>query len=154
MKRGKWTSRLACAVLVVCVVGGVAFDSGNQGSQDDPLVTLSYLNEKAMPEIMKQVDAKLDEQEKALSKTLQEKSQSAFATVELKSGKTLTLSAGSQLLLRQGGLTTTAPLVDLTDGTTHSGGELVANHLYLAAGDGQVLTASTAVTAMVLGGWK
>lgn len=154
MKRGTWTSRLACAVLVVGVISGVAFAAGTQGSQDDPLVTLSYLNEKALPEIMKQVDAKLDEREKALNKKLQEGGQSAFVTVELKSGKTMTLSAGSQLLLRQGGLTTTAPLLDLTDGVPHNGGELVANHLYLATGDGQQLTASTAVTAMVLGGWK
>ncbi len=154
MKRRMWTSRLACAVLVVGVLGGVAFAAGTQGSQDDPLVTLSYLNEKAMPEIMKQVDAKLAEREKALTEKLQEESQSAFSTVELKAGKTLTLSSGSQILLRQGGLTTTAPLLDLTDGTTHNGGELTANHLYLAAGDSQTLTASTAVTAMVQGGWK
>lgn len=154
MKRGMWTSRLACAVLVVGVIGGVAFAAGTQGSQDDPLVTLSYLNEKALPEIMKQVDAKLAEREKALTEKIQKENQSAFATVELKSGKTLTLSAGSQLLLRQGGLTTTAPLLDLTDGTTHNGGELTANHLYLATGDAQVLTASTAVTVLVLGGWK
>lgn len=154
MKRKMWTSRAACVVLVVGVISGVAFAAGTQGSQDDPLVTLSYLNEKALPEIMKQVDAKIDERAKALDKKLQEGGQSAFATVELKSGKTVTLSAGSQLLLRQGGLTTTAPLLDVTDGVTHNGGELIANHLYLATGDGQQLTASTAVTAMLLGGWK
>ena len=154
MKRKTWTSRAACVVLVAGVISGVAFAAGTQGSQDDPLVTLSYLNEKALPEIMKQVDAKLDEREKALEKKLQAGGQSTFAAVELKSGKTVTLSAGSQLLLRQGGLTTTAPLLDVTDGVTHNGGELIANHLYLATGDGQQLTASTAVTAMLLGGWK
>ena len=154
MKSGKWTSCLACAVLVAGVIGGVAFAAGTQGSQDDPLVTLSYLNEKALPEILRQVEAKLDEREAALNKKLQEGGQSAFTTVELKAGKTLTLSAGSQLLLRQGGLTTTAPLLDVTDGVPHNGGELAANHLYLATGDAQQLTASTAVTLMVLGSWK
>ena len=153
MKRGTWTSRLACAVLVAATVGGVALAAGTQGSQDDPLVTLSYLNEKALPEIMKQVDARIDERAKELEQKPQDGEQGGFTTVELTSGKTVTLSAGSQLLLRQGGLTTAASLLDVTDGVTHKGGALTANHLYMATGDGQQLTASTAVTVMILGGW-
>ena len=60
MKPSKWTSRLACTILVVGTIAGVALAAGTQGSQSDPLVTLSYLNEVALPGLLKQVDQKLD----------------------------------------------------------------------------------------------
>lgn len=154
MKQRKWTSRLACVLLVTAVIGGVAFAAGTQGSQEDPLVTLSYLTEKVLPDILKQVDEKISEREKALNEQLAENDQSTFAAVELKAKKTMTLSAGTQVLVRQGGLTTDAALLDVTEGSAHPGGELIANHLYMATGDKQTLTAVTAVTVMALGEWK
>ena len=60
MRPMKWTTRAVCVALIAVTLAGVAL-AVSQGSQSDPLVTLSYLNEKAVPEIMAQVDAKLDE---------------------------------------------------------------------------------------------
>ena len=56
MKRNRWSTRLACGLLVAATTLGVALAAGTQGSQSDPLVTLSYLNEKVIPDVMKQVD--------------------------------------------------------------------------------------------------
>jgi len=153
MKRGKWTSSLACGALVIGVLGGVAYAAGNQGSQSDPLVTLSYLNDVAIPAIMKQVDERIDQREKELRADLK-KGGASFAAVEVPAGKTMTLSAGAQVLLRAGTATGADGLVDTTGGVAFNGGALTANHLYMAVGDGQTVTASTACTVMVMGSYS
>ncbi len=153
MKKGKWTSRLACIGLVGVTVVGVALAAGSQGSQSDPLVTLSYLNETALPAIMKQVDEKLAEREQAFTKQLQEGgSQAVFTVVELAAGKSVILSAGSQVLLRTGAAVGSG-LMDLTDGAA-LGGALPANHLCLAVADSQTVTASEKTTLMIQGSYK
>jgi hypothetical protein len=140
---------MACIVLVAGTVLGVAVAAGTQGSQSDPLVTLSYLNEKVKPDILAQVDEKLEK------KMAELKTQNgAFLSVEVAAGKSLTLSAGTQFLVRGSGFTSTDALVDLTDGTTwKGGGELVQNHLYLATGDGQKVTSKSAATLLVQGSY-
>ncbi len=153
MKRSKWSTRMACGALVLATIVGAAMAAGTQGSQNDPLVTLSYLNEKAVPEIMKQVDERIDQRVEELEKKIQEGNQGAFVTAEVGAGKTVTLSAGSQLLLRSGKASCTDGLVDLTTGET-LGGELALNHLYIATKDGQKVSVSEKATVMVLGSYK
>lgn len=153
MKRSKWSTRMACGALVLATIVGAAMAAGTQGSQNDPLVTLSYLNEKAVPEIMKQVDERIDQRVEELEKKIQEGNQGAFVTAEVGAGKTVTLSAGSQLLLRSGKASCTDGLVDLTTGET-LGGELALNHLYIATKDGPKVSVSEKATVMVLGSYK
>lgn len=144
-----WTRRMLCAVLILGTLATVALASGTQGSQSNPLVTLSYLNEKVIPDLLKQVEDKIAQHEKA-SVPGQE---AAFRTVEVKSGKTVELSAGAQVVLRSGKAASKDLLTDLTDAAGLTGtGELVENHLYLATADGQSITASEKTTLMVLGG--
>lgn len=151
MKRNRWTRRLACAFLVMGTIAGVALAVGTQGSQSDPLVTLSYLNEVAVPDILKQVDEKID----ARTDELMGQGQgigAAFATVEAAAGKSLSLSSGSQFLVRSGTVSSSDALLDLTSGTTWGGvGGLSANHLYMAVGEGQKITVSSAAILMVQG---
>ena len=52
MKRSRWAARLASIVLVAATIGGVAVAVGSQGSQSNPLLTLDYLNEKGIPDIL------------------------------------------------------------------------------------------------------
>lgn len=153
MRKMTWAARLICVAMTAAVLGGVALAAGSQGSQEDPLVTLSYLNETVVPEILKQVDEKLDKLEGDLAQQGQGSAQAVFATVDLAQGKTVTLSAGSQLLLRSGTAASSAALIDVTSGAAFGGGELTANHLYLATGDGQAVTASAAATLMIQGGY-
>ena len=61
MKKNKWTARMASLALVLVTVVVAAVAAGTQGTQSDPLVTLSYLNEKALPEILAQVENKVEE---------------------------------------------------------------------------------------------
>lgn len=153
MRRSKWARRLSCAALVTAVIAGAAIAAGSQGSQDDPLVTLSYLNEVAVPEIMKQVDEKIAKSIEELEARLREEgSSAAFRTVEVKKGQTVALSAGCQVLVRSGSVNSTDALVDLTTGETwRADGSLRENHLYIATGDKQTLTAAGAAVLMVQG---
>ena len=53
----RWTIRLGSLALTAALLGtSVALASG--GGQTDPLVTLSYLNQTAIPQIVQQVETK------------------------------------------------------------------------------------------------
>ena len=150
-----------------------------QGDADDPLVTLGYLTEKFLPQVVEQVEvkaagrdaaleAKVQEMLDAHAKQLEEKisklssggeaAAPGFTVVRLTAGQKLTLEVGSELLFRSGSAVCAAPsspgLVDTTAGESlESGGALAANHLYLATDSGRGLTASGEVTALVRGGY-
>lgn len=148
------------------------------GSQTDPLVTMSYLNDVNAPAILQQVESKLDSREQALVDKLdavadayvQEVegllgsssgtgvSTSVFSVVTVKAGQQLLGSTGCELLLRSGSATCVAAsapgLVDSTEGSTlASGGALQPNHLYLITADGRGLKATADATVMVRGSY-
>lgn len=176
----KWMLRLATGALVMTCLGGVALAAGQQGTQNDPLVTLSYLTDQATPAILAQVAAKITQREQELAdklgavvdgyvKQVEDKlatggitggGQSAsYQVVTLSQGQKLICKAGGEVLLRSGTascVTESSPgLVDMTDGTTlGAGGALAANHLYLATVDGRGVSASGAVTLLVRGGYS
>ena len=179
MRKTHWPARAAAGCLVTLSLVGVAFAAGGQGSQSDPLVTLSYLTQQTTPAILSQVDSMVDEREAELEAQLsavvdryvqevdtlassggtaaQPGSGSAsYEVVTLSAGQTIVGSAACEFLLRSGTalcVSDTSPgLVDMTAGTTLAGGgALTANHLYLATIEGRGVTATTAVTIMVRG---
>ena len=163
MKKTHWPARLAAGCLVTLTLVGVAFAAGQQGSQSDPLVTLSYLTQKATPSILSQVDSKLTARETELKKQLSAVVEGYVKEVEDKlassgGGSSVQPSGGAacEFLLRSGTATcvsdTSPGLVDMTAGTTLAGGgALTANHLYLATIEGRGVKASTAVTLLVRG---
>lgn len=179
MKTTHWPARLAAGCLVTLSLMGVAFAAGGpQGSESDPLVTLSYLTQQTTPAVLSEVDSLMDQRQAELTEQLsrvvdryvrevedklaaggtaaQPASGAAFEVVTLSAGQTLVGSAACEVLLRSGTalcVSDTSPgLVDMTDGTTLAGGgALAANHLYLATIEGRGVTASTAVTLLVRG---
>lgn len=150
MKRNRWTTRLLCGALILTTVVIAAAAAGTQGSQSNPLVTLEYLNEKAIPEILRQVDEKVEDRTRELQKTLEESQNASFRSLEVDKGKNLALSAGAQLILRSGAASCDDGLIDLTTGEA-VWGELSRNHLYIATGDKLQVTFSEKGAAMVLG---
>ena len=174
--------KVLCAVAVVLAVITAAYAavSAGAGSSGDPLVTLSYLTQKATPSILSQVDSKLTARETELKKQLsavvegyvkevedklassgggssvQPSGGASYQVVNLSAGQTITGGAACEFLLRSGTATcvsdTSPGLVDMTAGTTLAGGgALTANHLYLATIEGRGVKASTAVTLLVRG---
>lgn len=176
MKHGKWLPRLAAGVLVTSTLLGVALATGQQGTQNDPLVSLSYLNQKATPAILAQVDTKISEQSQTLTaqlndliksytKQMEDKLASApggdvqsaaFTVVDVAAGQRLTAGVGCELMLRVGSavcFTDTPPgFIDMTTGGTLENGQaLVKNHLYMATIAGRGFTAQDAVKVLVRG---
>lgn len=164
-------------VAAVGLVGGVLLLGATQGSELDPLVTLSYLSDVLTPSILEQVDTKIadsqtgyttqldqaiDQYETQIEDKLSQagagdismENTSVFQTVTLTSGQTLTLSAGGELLLRSGTATcaATPEVVDSTLGENLAKGDgLTTNHLYLVMAEGPALTATSDVTVLVRG---
>ena len=60
----KWMIRLGAGALAAgCLVMGAALAAGDQ---EDPLVTLSYLNQTAIPQIVEQVEERTAQRQEEL----------------------------------------------------------------------------------------
>ena len=137
--KNRWALRLAALTLVSCLaMSGVSL-AVEPGSATDPLVTLSYLNDVFLGQIMTKVDQKITARN---SQLLQQSGGAGgmsgveFAVVTLSKGQVLTGDIGCEVMLRVGSATcvaaSTPGLVDETSGSTLSGGgALAANHLYM-----------------------
>ena len=55
MNKRKWTIWLSAALLVVLAVSGYFAIAAEYGSKEDPLVTLSYINEVLSPQTMEAI---------------------------------------------------------------------------------------------------
>ena len=162
--------RLGAAALSAVLLGTVAALAAG-GDQTDPLITLSYLNQTAIPQIVKQVeDGTADKQKELEQKLAVQISQylaqagtstpsggsASYALVTLPAGKTMSLGVGCEVLRRIGTVTvranTSPALIDLsTGGTVESGTALARNHLYMATIADRTLTASSEAKLLVRG---
>jgi len=163
-------------MLALAAILGAAALAADAGSQQDPLVTLSYLNDTYLPSVLAQVDEKLAARDTELTRKLAEQIRqmeeklaarygsgtgnaasgvaSVFSVVTLSKGQTLQGQIGCEVMLRVGTavcVADTAPgLVDTTGATTINGGAaLVKNHLYMMTIEGRGVKA-TADTVKVL----
>lgn len=172
MRKG-WRT-LAAAVTAAALCGGAAL--AVSGDQNDPLVTLSYLNETALTQVVSQVEEKAAARQTELTKTFsdliaQYKQESAgagtsggstgaYTLVTMTSGQTMSLEVGCEVLLRVGTATvnaaTSPALIDVsTGGTVNSGTSLTKNHLYMATIADRTLSATAAtVRVLVRGGYS
>ena len=169
----RWTIRLGAMALSAVLLGTVgALAIG--GDQSDPLITLSYLNQTAIPQIVKQVEEKTAARQKELEQTFtnqinQYKQQggqttpsggsASYELVSMTNGQVMSLGVGCEILPRIGTITvkanTTPALIDLsTGGTVNSGAALTKNHLYMATIADRTLTASGDVKLLVRGSYS
>ncbi|MDR1588700.1 MAG: hypothetical protein LBS51_00720 [Oscillospiraceae bacterium] len=173
MKRRKKPYIAAALLLAACVTASLTIMAAtSSGTQSDPLVTLSYLNEKFTPQIKTELQSELETAKGDLARRFDESVSSGaqrptspevseadvFSVVTLSRGQSVKCSVGVELLLRIGTATAAgeAPgLVDSTQGATlASGGGLTANHLYMVTieGNGIKATADT-VKVMIRGSY-
>ena len=167
----RWTIRLGALTLTAALLGTAALAAG--GDQSDPLITLSYLNQTAIPQIVKQVEEKTADRQKELEQTFASQidqyrqtagqggstGSAAYTLVSMTKGQVMSLEMGCEVLLRVGSVTVkanTAPaLIDLSvGGTVNSGTSLTKNHLYMATIADRTLTATADVKLLVRGGWS
>mgnify|MGYP001044463421 CR=1 FL=1 len=150
MKEKKWRTRLACGALVLVTVTGVALAAGTQGSRNDPLVTLSYLNDVLIPDLMARADIHIEEKANQLMEEARTGNKAVFGTVEVSAGSTISLTAGTQVILRTGTASNVDGLIDLTNGAS-MWDALQENHLYIAAKDGQLVTVTENALFLIQG---
>ena len=171
----RWTIRFGAAALSAVLLGTVATLAAG-GDQTDPLVTLSYLDQTALPQIVKQVEertaAKQEELEKKLAAQIAQYlaqagsntgtsagGSASFTLVSLSSGQVMSLGVGCEILPRIGTVTvrsnTSPALIDTsTGGAVNSGVSLTANHLYMATIADRTLTASGDVKLLIRGSYS
>lgn len=169
----RWTIWLGALTLSAALLGsGAALAAG--GGQNDPLVTLSYLNQTAIPQVVKQVEDKVAVRQKELEQALadqinQYKQQGGqgggavnetYTLVTMSSGQVMSLDVGCEVLLRVGSTEVRADsspaLIDLSSGgTVNTGASLTKNHLYMSTIEGRTITASAStVKLLVRGGYS
>ena len=158
--KNRWALRLAALMLVSCLaMTGVSL-AVEPGSASDPLVTLSYLNETFLGQIMTQVDQKIAARN---SQLLQQSggtgsaSSAEFTVVTLSSGQTLTGDIGCEVMLRIGSASCVSPsnpgLIDETTAATlNNGSALSVNHLYMMTIEGRGVKAGAATTKLLVRG--
>lgn len=160
------------AIVLSCVLIGIGTvaAAGSVGTQENPMVTLSYLTEKFLPQIMGEVNTEIEARNEELNREFDVKiangasgggtaAASNFSVVTLKKGQTLKGTLGAEVMLRVGSavcVADSAPgMIDSTTaGSIDSGANLEKNHLYLMTivNRGVKATADT-VKVLVRGGY-
>ncbi|WHH58099.1 hypothetical protein [Petroclostridium sp. X23] len=142
------------------VYGAVA----EPGSQEDPIITQSYLEEIVVPQIQESINAKLTALTQKVDQIKQgEPQQSAsgdkYTVVSVAQGQKLIGAAGTEVILRMGKATIIATakggVADVTQGIDlPNGTAMPANHLLIIpVDDGRGLAAQQDLLVMVKGAY-
>lgn len=173
-KRRRWVA-LSTALGLTALCVGAALATG--GDQSDPLVTLSYLEQVALPGVVREVETKTATRQAELEQTLTDQidkyqkeaselaasnsgDSASYTLVTLTSGQTMAMEVGCEVLLRVGtakvNSNTDPALIDLSTGSTiNAGTSLTKNHLYMATIPDRTLTPTAAtVKVLVRGGYS
>ena len=168
-----YKKKIAAAAAGTLLLVTVAY-AATAGSKDDPLVTLSYLNNVFAPKLessakdaataqknqmTQQMNNSLADWERRVNEQLANGGQGSaeFSTLTLSKGQSLVCGVGTEVLLRSGGMTCTGSdangLTDTTAGATLAGGKgLTANHLYMVSGGSRTLSATANGTVVLVRG--
>lgn len=164
MKKNRWVLRLVSLLAISCVLSTTVSLAAEAGSVGDPLVTLSYLNETFLGNIMTAVDQKIAARNNQIVQQLGgsvsgggTSTAATFTVVTLSSGQTLTGDIGCEVMLRVGTAVCVSPstpgLIDETAASTlNNGGALVQNHLYMMTIENRGVRATAATTKLLVRG--
>ena len=142
-------------LIAVLCAGGV-YAAARYGTQDDPLVTMSYLRDVAEREITDRTDSSIQSAVSTAKTQVEESAREAmgvFRPVELTAGQTLRCDPGAEVLLTAGTAVSAGDFTDTTAGEPLAPQNAMAvNHLYLA-GEGASLQTAEGASVMVRGGY-
>jgi len=179
-RKNHWFARLTALLLVSFTLLTATVLAAGAGSQEDPLVTLSYLNDTFLGQILAKVDEKLLVRDEALAQKLNEQvaadkreleekygaaagtgepaaTVDSFTVVTMSSGQTLYGAIGCEVMLRVGTASCVSPsspgLIDETDASIlEHGAALVKNHLYMMTISERGVKATAATTKVLVRG--
>jgi len=138
-------------VVAIALVTVIAVALAAPGTNDDPIVSLSYV-EQRLSQVQADLNAKINDLQNAPAIAA-----STFTVVEVQAGQKLVADEGTEMILRQGsatvfatqkgGLANTTSGVDLQDGSAAPANSL----LICPLPDGRGLKANTYLLVMVKG---
>ncbi len=147
-------------ILVVCLVGLCVIAFADAGSSNDPLISLSYIENTLKPQLEKYIESKIGSMGNSSGDNEVYSSGDKFTVVNLSKGDRLICDAGTELILRmgqgviiatqKGGLADTTAGYDLSDGAI-----MPSNHLLIVpVADGRGMLATSDGIVMVKGGYS
>lgn len=158
-----WPYTLSLVMMFCALLGMAVFGAG---TQDDPLISLSYLEEVVLPDLTSQLQEKFDTLSAQVDQRLDKIEESgvvsegeSYETVEVKAGQTVLGHAGTELIVRIGNAKAVCPgingLVDATGGLDLANGKaIVNNHVYIIPReDGRGVAFSDDGWIMIKGGY-
>lgn len=157
MKNKKLVLVLIGVLILAGGIGVGAYAASTFGTQSDPLVAKSYLDDVLTPKLQAEFGSQMDNEVQQLEQKINGVSSTIsgnFQVVTLSSGQILQGSAGCEIVLRSGSATVAGSmgLSDLTTGDIIADGNSVtANHLCVVAGDNEGVRASSSVILLVRG---
>ena len=161
MKKNRWFLRAVVLLALSGILSTTISLAAEVGSEGDPLVTLSYLNDTFLNTILTKVDQKIAARNSQIAQQLGGQSTSgtaaAFTVVTLSKGQVLTGDIGCEVMLRVGTASCVSPsspgLIDESAAVTlNNGGALVQNHLYMMTIEGRGVKATAATTKLLVRG--
>ncbi len=162
MKKNCWPTRIFALLVLCAALSTTAALGAEAGSPQDPLVTLSYLNDTFLNTVLTRVDEKIALRNSQLPQGgggsfSGSGSSASFTVVTLSEGQTLTGGIGCEVMLRVGSAVCVSPsspgLIDETSGgTLNSGSGLSQNHLYMMTIDNRGVRATAATTKLLVRG--
>lgn len=171
MSKGKKILIAAAVLVLVALVSGLTTMAvTSYGSRNDPLVTLSYLNDTLTPELEKAFNQALEEKTAEMTEKFQEivdasgggsngsAQPSGFSVVTLNNGQTVTCGVGTEIMLRLGTAVSAGPdtprLIDETGGQSvaDAGTALTVNHMYMVTIKGNGIKATRDNTKILIRG--
>lgn len=141
----------------ICAVLSLALPVvANPGSEDDPLISQSYITSTVMPQLEEYIKQEVKKQTSGGGTTSPER----FEVVSLSAGQKMICENGTELILRmgkatiiateKGGLADTTSGIDLPNGT-----QMPSNHLLIIpVNDGRGIVAQNDVLVMVKGAYQ
>ena len=160
-KKNRWFLRAVVLLALSGILSTTISLAAEVGSEGDPLVTLSYLNDTFLNTILTKVDQKIAARNSQIAQQLGGQSTSgtaaAFTVVTLSKGQVLTGDIGCEVMLRVGTASCVSPsspgLIDESAAVTlNNGGALVQNHLYMMTIEGRGVKATAATTKLLVRG--
>ena len=172
MMKSNITAGIFLLVAIMLISGAAMLAMAAPGTQDDPVITLDYLDNKFKPDIMIEVEAigqkliqdfdqKLENlegrlQSNASNDTTSPNEADRFSVVTLSNGQILTCSVGTEIMLRVGaanGRGADPALVNYTSGQTLTAGTaLTQNNMYLVTIENNGITATNNLVRVLVRG--
>jgi len=164
--------RIILPLIVLSSLIGVSAFAANPGSSSDPLISLSYFENKIeelqttlLDNLTKTFSEKFTQLGKDVDKKLKEVSENGisspteFKLITLKEGETLTCEAGTEIIVRSGksvvvtSETSSGGISDITEGRDLPNNEQITNNhlLIVPKADGRGIKATVTGAVMIKG---